>query len=369
MNPSRLHQLALTQIPGIGNALIKSLVSYSGSAEAVFTTPKGKLEKIPGVGKLISESILKHGKEALEKAEVILKRSEKENIQLLFYTDKEYPTRLKQVFDAPAILYVKGKLPDNNKKHIAIVGTRQATKEGKQNVETFVQELAPYKPVIISGLAYGIDIEAHKAALKYGLPTYAVMATGMDIIYPSLHKKIATEMQETGGLLTEYPLDTKADPARFPARNRIIAGLSDATLVVEAGAKGGALITARLAQDYDREVFAIPGNLTNKFSEGCNYLIRNNVAQLVTSANDIAYFMGWEAKEEENQKPSKLTLKKEDVSDDEWSIIQLLKDKELHIDELSWKSQIQVSKLATLLLNLEFENIVVSLPGKKFKLR
>lgn len=368
MSSHRLYQLALTQIPGIGNALIKSLISYCGSAKAVFTTPKGKLEKIPGVGKQLSANIIDQNKKALEKAEAILKTSQASDIQLLFYTDPNYPVRLKQLFDAPSMLYVKGTELDDSKRYIAVVGTRQATSEGKQNVEKIISGLVPYNPIIISGLAYGIDIEAHKAALKYGLPTYGVMATGMDMMYPAIHKKIAEKMQESGGILTEYPMGTKADPARFPARNRIIAGLSDATLVVEAGEKGGALITARLAQDYDREVFAVPGGLKNKFSEGCNHLIRNNVAQLITCAEDIAYSMGWETNEN-NNKVQAPKIKKEDVSDEAWAVIQLLDGRELHIDELSWKSQIQVGKLATLLLNLEFENIVVSLPGKKFKLR
>lgn len=368
MASKKLYQLALTQIPGIGNALIKSLVSYCGSPEQVFKTPKGKLEKIPGVGNKASQNIIHHN-EALAKAETILNSAEKDHIQFYFYTDSTYPVRLKQLYDAPAIIYTKGIPFDDDKRHIAIVGTRQATNEGKRIVEDFIKDLTAYEPVIISGLAYGIDIEAHKAAIKYKIPTYAVMATGMDMIYPSIHKKIATQMQENGGLITEYPIGTKADPARFPARNRIIAGLADATLVVEAGEKGGALITARLARDYDREVFAIPGNLKNKFSVGCNHLIRNNVAQLVTSAQDIAYFMGWEAEKSRNQKIASPPIKKENVSEEEWAIIQLLNNTELHIDELSWKSQIQVSKLATLLLNLEFENIVISLPGKKYKLR
>lgn len=363
----KLYELALTLTPGIGNSLIKTLISYCGSAEAVFQTPKGKLEKIPGVGKLTSGHII-HNKKALNRAEEILEKTKKGNVKLYFYTDDSYPKRLKQIYDAPVLLYLKGTEPPDERRYLSIVGTRQVTSLGKEYVAEFVADLVPYQPIIISGLAYGVDIEAHKSALKYKLPTYAVMATGIDKIYPGIHQKIALQMQENGGILTEYPPETKMDPARFPARNRIIAGLSEATLVVEAGAKGGALITAHLARDYNREVFAIPGDLTKTYSEGCNYLIKNNVAQLVTSAKDIAYFLGWEDEKPTNNVKS-ITVKREDVTDEEWNVIQLLNGNEVHIDELSWKSQIQMSRLATILLNLEFENIVVSLPGKKFKLK
>lgn len=367
MPDKKLQQLALSLTKGIGNTNLKSLISYCGSPQEIFSTTKGKLEKVPGIGGKVSKSIL-NNKEAFEKAEGILEYAANNNIKLLFYTDSDYPTNLKQLYDAPALVYLKGTNFPDNQRIISIVGTRNATKEGKQNVASIINELAPYNPIIISGLAYGIDIDAHKAALKNGLSTYGVMATGIEKVYPAIHNKIANSMLEKGGLLTEYPPFTKMDPARFPARNRIIAGLSEATLVVEAGKKGGALITAYLARDYDREVFAIPGNLKNEYSVGCNNIIKNNLAQLVSSGEDIAFYLGWE-NEKNGSRSQTQEIKREDVNDEEWNVIQLLGNAELHIDEISWKSQIQIGKLAAILLNLEFRNIVVSLPGKKYSVK
>ena len=367
MSEIKLQQLALSLTKGIGNTNLKNLISYCGSPQEVFSTTKGKLEKVPGIGEKASKSLLDN-KEVFEKAEDILEYATKNDIKLLFYTDSDYPTNLKQLYDAPALVYLKGNNFPDNQRIISIVGSRNATKEGKKNVESIINELAPYNPVIISGLAYGIDIEAHKAALKNNLTTYGIMATGIEKVYPTIHNKIANSMLEKGGLLTEYPPFTKMDPARFPARNRIIAGLSDATLVVEAGEKGGALITAYLARDYDRDVFAIPGNLKNEYSVGCNNIIKNSLAQLVSSGEDIAFYLGWENKKN-TSKSQVQNIKQDDVNDDEWNVIQLLGNNELHIDEISWKSQIQIGKLASILLNLEFRNIVVSLPGKKYSVK
>lgn len=367
MSDSKLYQLALSFSPRIGNSNLKTLISYCGSAQQVFNTPRGKLEKISGIGRHTSNGII-NNKEAFKRAEDVIEYSTKNSISLLFYTDKNYPSYLKQLYDAPATIYLKGNQLPENRRYISIVGTRNASTEGKENVRTIIKQLAPYNPIIVSGLAYGIDIEAHKAALENNLTTYGVMANGIEKVYPSIHTKIADKMLVDGGLLTEYPPNIKMDPSYFPARNRIIAGLSEATLVIEAGAKGGALITAYLARDYDREVFAIPGNLANELSVGCNTIIKNNVAQLVSSAKDIAFYLGWET-DSELPATKSIEIKQDDVSKDEWVILQLLNNNELHIDELSWKSQMQVSKLATILLNLEFRNIVVSLPGKKYRVK
>lgn len=366
MDGSKLDQLALTFLPRIGDISLKSLISYCGSAEAIFTTTKGKLEKIPGIGSFASNSILKN-KQAFIEAEKALVYCQTHNITLQFYTDKEYPSYLKQLADGPSMIYLKGNIIPSNRRYLSIVGTRNASNEGKQNVANIIAELAPYNPIIISGLAYGIDIEAHKEALSHKLSTYGIMATGPEKVYPAIHAKIADKMLKEGGLLTEYPPHSKMAPSKFPERNRIIAGLSEATLVVEAGSKGGALITAYLARDYDREVFAIPGNLKNKNATGCNNIIKNNIAQLVSSGKDIAFYLGWETTKETTHKKS-IDLVQEDFSEDEWKVVELIGQSELHIDELSWKSQIQIGKLASILLNLEFKNIVTSMPGKKYKI-
>lgn len=365
MHGEKLYQLALTLVPGLGDILVKTLISYIGSARVVFETPVSKLNKVPGIGPNISKAIKEFN---LSTAEEQLKKLESKSVNLHFYTDKEYPNRLKQIYDAPALIYFKGNVDLNHNRMLAIVGTRNATDHGKQFVKNFVKDLAGHNLIIISGLAYGIDIEAHMAALKYNIPTIGVIASGLDVIYPSVHAKYAKKMINNGGLITEYPLETKLDPARFPARNRIIAGMADATVVVEAAEKGGALITADLAAGYDREVFAVPGRWNDNFSMGCNKIIKNNLAQSITSAEDLEYYLQWPAEEEQSE--PKPVLSREEFDNTEWTVISTIEKSgnEIHIDELSWKSQIQIGQLATILLNLEFKGIVNSLPGKKYSL-
>jgi DNA processing protein len=368
MQEEKLHQLALTLVPGIGDILIKNLISYTGSAEQVFKLPRHKLLKIPGIGGKAVAEIVKPA--VLQEAETQLQQVIDKDIKLLFYTDKDYPGRLKQIYDSPALLYLNGNIDLNHYRMLAIVGTRNATAYGKSFVADIVQNLKGQDVVIVSGLAYGIDIAAHKAALHNDMPTVAVMGSGVDIIYPSLHKKYALQMPGKGGLISEYPLGTTPDPARFPARNRIIAGLTDATLVVEAAEKGGALITADLASGYDREVLALPGDITSPTSVGCNNLIKKNVAQMITSAEDLSFYLQWDT----TGLPSATmpsVLAPEEFSKDEWAVISTLQANGLamQIDELSWRSQTQISQLATILLNLEFKGTINSLPGKKYTLR
>ncbi|HSZ25960.1 MAG TPA: DNA-processing protein DprA, partial [Cytophagaceae bacterium] len=224
-----------------------------------------------------------------------------------------------------------------------------------------------YHPTIISGLAYGIDIYAHKTAIAERIPTIAVMASGVDVIYPFVHKEIAHKMKENGGLLTEYRPGTKPDPVFFPARNRIVAGLCDAIIVIEAAFKGGALITAEIANSYNREVFAVPGNIGNKFNEGCNHLIKTHKAHIYTSAKDLEYILNWDL---ENKKPeSENHILLETLDEEEKIIYKTLFQKDNSgIDELSWKTNIPLSKLSSTLLSMEFKGLVKVLPGKKFKL-
>lgn len=365
MPEEKLFQLALTRVPGLGDILVKTIISYLGSAEQAFNTPLNKLTKVPGIGLNTARAIKKFD---ISNAEDELKRLLAKDVQLYFYTDAKYPKRLKNIYDAPAMIFFTGKVDLNHSKMLAIVGTRNASSQGKGFVKEFVRDLATKDIIIVSGLAYGIDIEAHKAALQYNIPTIGVIASGLDIIYPQVHTKYANRMIENGGLLTEYPLKTKLDPARFPARNRIIAGLSDATVVVEAAKKGGALITADLASGYDREVFAIPGRWNDEYSAGCNKLIKSNVAQSITSAKDLEFYMQW-SDEKESPVPSSL-LNKEEFNDQEWLVIATIQEagKEIQIDELSWKSQIQIGQLASILLNLEFRGVVNSIAGKKYTL-
>ena len=353
----------------MGSILIRQLISYCGSATDVFRSPVAKLLKIPGIGEVTARSILKPT--ALLEAEQVMKRLEKLGATAHFYTDKTYPARLKALYDAPALLYFQGTGDLNSLRTIGLVGTRQATEYGRRVTSEIIEAVAPYNVSIISGLAYGIDIAAHRASLANGLPTVGVMASGLDIIYPNIHQKTAQDMIALGGLLTESRPGTKPDAHLFPARNRIIAGLSDVVVVVEAAAKGGALITAEYANNYHREVFAVPGQLTQAFSAGCNKLIRENKAQIYTKPKDIIEALNWDQSpttvNETGIQPITMPLLPVDMTEDESQVMALLRQvKDLHIDELSWKCQIPMGRLASLLLNLEFRGFVRSLPGKKY---
>src|SRR5258707_2468416 len=323
MTQARLSFLALHFISGIGDQLVKQLVNYCGSADQVFKTPKGKLLKIPGIGPVTAESIRTGS--SFQRAEKELKKAEKEDTEILFYTDKNYPERLKSIEDAPSLLYYKGTVILNQAKFVGIVGTRQATEYGKEMVSKIIEELKPHHAVIVIGLAYGIDIQAPKQALKSNLQTVAVMGSGMDVIYPSAHKETAKKMVSHGALLTENHFGTKPDAHNFPARNRIIAGMCDALIVVEAADKGGALITAEIANTYNRDVFAVPGSLGQTYSEGCNKLIRNNKATIYTSIKDLEYLMDWTVEEATPKKKKALDFTS--FSLDEQKILSLLQDK------------------------------------------
>jgi DNA processing protein len=355
--------IALSLIPGLGDHNVKLLVSYCGSAEAVFRTTKKKLQSIPGIGPKIIKSIQDH--EGFSDAEEILRKSAKEGCTFLTYLDKEYPNRLKLVMDAPVYLYKKGNGTLNNGRMLAIVGTRKATHYGKETTRKIVEGLQGSGTTIVSGLAYGIDIEAHRAALDCDLPTIGVLAGGLNKIYPGTHKKYAQEMCELGAIVTESAPDTIPEPHLFPARNRIIAGMSDAVIVVEAAEKGGALITAQIADSYDRTVFAVPGNLQNEYSKGTNKLISSQKAIIYTGIEDLIYQLGWDLE----QAPAQNTIP--ELSGDEEKIYALLRteQKPIEIDLIAVKCQLPVNQVASHLLSLEFQNLVKSLPGKKFTLK
>jgi DNA processing protein len=365
MDQNRLSLLALHFIPGVGDHLLRQLVSYCGSAEKVFTTPKGKLLKVPGIGERTADSI-RTGK-PFQAAEYELKKAEKENVRLIFFVDKEYPSRLKQVNDAPSLIYAKGRIDFENPKTVAIVGTRQATQYGRERVEELIKDLIPHQALIISGLAYGIDIHAHKVAVKHGLPTIGVMGSGIDVIYPASHKETAKHMMENGGLVTEHSFGTPPDAHNFPARNRIVAALSDAVIIVEAAEKGGALITAEIANSYNKDVFAFPGNIGQSHSAGCNNLIKANKANLMTEVKDLEYIMNWQVNTEP---PKKVTFDLSTFDPKEQEVLKTLSahNKQMMIDDISWRANIPVSQLASILLALEFRGVVASLPGKQYKL-
>lgn len=362
---SQQHHIALTFVKNIGPALAKSLIAYFGDAESVFRASKAKLLKVPGIGE---KTILQlNFTEALMRAEEELKFIEKNNVSVLFYTDENYPKRLRNCNDSPILLYAKGNANLNNQHIISIVGTRNATEYGKNLCRQLIDELQPYNVLVVSGLALGIDVAAHKECLKANVATVGVLGHGLDRIYPSQNRMTADKMIAHGGLLTEYPSGTIPDRENFPQRNRIVAGMADATIVVEASIKGGALITAEIANSYNRDVFAFPGRVGDDFSEGCNFLIRNNKAALLTCAADLAYSLGWE-KQDPGKPLQEQFMLPIDLSADERLIFDILQQQKLPvaIDDLTLKSNLPTSQLAMNLLNMEMQGYIRSLPGKTY---
>ena len=361
---SLIHKIALTLIKTVGDINAKNLLTHFGTAEAVFTADKQQLLDIPGVGEVIARHIL--STDALMLAEQQMAFLNKHQIKVLFYTDDKYPQRLKSCFDAPVLLYYKGNADLNHHRIVSVVGTRNATAYGHSICRQLTETLKSYDVLIVSGLAYGIDVAAHQESLTAGIPTVGVLGHGLDRMYPAVHRQIANKMMKNGGLLTEFPADTNPDKANFPKRNRIIAGLADVTIVVEAAMKGGALITAEIANSYHRDVFAFPGRTMDEYSQGCNFLIKTNRAGLLAHPKDLVYYMGWEAVEpwaEGTQTEIALNL-----SAEEQKIINMLKYSALQVDELGIKAEIQQSKLAMYLLNLELKGVIISLPGKIYQL-
>lgn len=367
MEDNRIYKIALSLIPGVGSVLARNLVAYIGSVEGVFSQSFQALVKIPGIGEMNARKI--KNQKIFSKAEKELVFTEKNGIGIHFYTDKNYPRRLKPCVDAPVVLYSKGEMNLNEQRVVSIVGTRNATDYGKQVCEQLIEGFAgrQYPVLVVSGLAYGIDVQAHKSALKFNVSTVGVVAHGLDKLYPSLHADTARKMQENGGTVSDFPSETKIDPANFIRRNRIIAGLADATIVVESAVKGGALITADIASSYNRDVFAFPGRAGDTYSKGCNKLIRLNGADLIEGIDDLEFFMGWENQPKEKVIQASLFL---DLSPEEEKVVELLhKEKEMFIDQISGELKMPGSKISALLLNMEFKNLLMALPGKMYRLR
>lgn len=361
---SLIHQIALTLIKSVGSVSARRLLDVFGSAEAVFEAGRNQLLEIDGIGSFIADHILKTN--ALVLAEEQLESLQKHQIKVLFYTDDQYPQRLKQCHDAPVLLYYKGTADLNHPRIVSIVGTRMATPYGLQLCRELAETLQLYNVLVVSGLAYGIDVAAHQQSLLFNIPTVGVLGHGLDRLYPAAHRQTANAMLKNGGLLTEFPLNTIPSKENFPKRNRIIAGISDVTIVVEAALKGGALITAELANSYNRDVFAFPGRTTNVYSQGCNFLIKTNRAGLISQAKDLVYYMGWDDKLPDV--PVRQTAALLGLSTPEMTIVNLLRSSPLRIDELGLQAGIQQSKLAIYLLNLEIKGIIIVLPGNIYQL-
>lgn len=348
--------------------MARQLLESFGEAEAVFTEKSRLLEKVPGIGQMLAAGIRRP--EVLQQAEKELAFIEKNQISCYFLTDMDYPARLRECPDAPVLFYFKGDTNLNAKRVVSIVGTRNATDYGRMLTATFLKELATAIPdiLIVSGLAYGIDIQAHRAALQEGLPTVAVLAHGLDRIYPSAHRDTAVGMLGHGGLLTDFPSGTNPDKPNFIKRNRIVAGLSDATIVVQSAEKGGSLITADIASSYGRDVYAFPGRVSDTHSCGCNMLIRQNKAGLITSAADFISSMCWDVTMRAKEEAVQACLPFDDDSL-QGRIVSLLRDKkEMHINQLAIGLEVPVYQLSPLLFELEMDHIVRTMPGNLYRL-
>jgi DNA processing protein len=368
--PERLYQIALTLLPNIGDVTAKNLVAYSGSAEAIFKEKKSSLIKIPGIAEKTADSLLRElvKSEYLKRAEKELIFMEENSVKPIFFTDQEYPSRLKFCNDSPILLYYKGNADLNAAKVVSVVGTRTPTEYGKKLTEQFINDLSDTGILIVSGLAYGIDVLAHKKSLENKLDTVGVVAHGLDRIYPSVHEDIAYKMQKQGGILTDYLSETNPDRENFPSRNRIVAGMCDALVVIETKLRGGSLITAEIANSYGRDVFAFPGRTNDEFSGGCNAFIKRNKAALIENAADLLYVMNWanNKKKESTNKQIPLLI---NLTDKEQKIADTFKDKQsVHIDEICHLAGFSMSEAATTLLQMEFNNVVKSLPGKMYEL-
>lgn len=364
----RIYKIAVSFINGFGPVNIKKAIAYTGSIEAFFSEKKQNLLKIPGIGQAFIQKLDREA--ALLQAEEELKFIEQNEIRIAFYLDSNYPQRLLNCSDSPCTLYYKGNADFNASRNISIVGTRNASDYGKEQCTKLVKDLSEksIKTTIISGLAYGIDICAHKAAMQYQLPTIAAIGHGFQQMYPAQHRNYAEEIIHKGGaIVSEFTSNSKFDPKHFVRRNRIIAGMSDATIVIESARKGGSLVTANIANSYNRDVFAFPGRISDKYSEGCNFLIKTNQAHLIENIKDLEYILAWD---DETKKAKEIQTKLfVELTKEEEQIISALRDLEkTPIDLICLKSSFPMSKVSSLLLKLEFDGMVKSHPGKIYSL-
>ena len=358
---SLLYQIGLTLVKGIGVITAKQIVEHLDDVSLLFTEKKQLLERIPGISKKIIAEI--HHPNVLRRAEQEVRFIEKNKITPLFIRDENYPDRFRDCIDAPVLLYQKGNVDLNTKKVISIVGTRHATNYGKGIIENLMEEIAQSYPetLIVSGLAYGIDICAHRAALKNALPTVGVLAHGLDRIYPSAHRNTAIEMLNKGGLLTDFMSETNPDKPNFVKRNRIVAGISDCTIIIESAAKGGALITANVADSYNRDVFAVPGRTTDPYSIGCNSLIKNKKAILITCAEDLFREMCWNTTASKPAVQRDLFVK---LLPEEQALVDLISSHEnLQLNTMAVETNLPISQLAGILFDLEMKGVIRCMPG------
>lgn len=364
MNDQELfYVLALQQVEGVGSVIAKKLVSQFGTAEAVFKAKLSQLAAIDGIGTVLLKNF--KDQSVFAKAEREMQFIASNQIAVTSFQDSKYPERLKHCFDGPLVLFSSGIIDLDNRKIISIVGTRQITSYGLEFCRKFIEELAPLNPIIVSGFAYGVDIVAHQLAMENNLQTIAVVAHGLNQIYPKVHKKYVAKMEENGGFMTEFWSSSNPDKENFVRRNRIVAGMTEATIVIESAERGGSLITANMANEYNRDVFAVPGRVTDKYSQGCNALIKTQKANVLTSAADLIYMLNWDIKKEVKSVQKQLFIS---LDDDEQKIYDYLlqSGKEL-LDIIALHCDFPIYKVSGILLNMELKGVIRPLPGKLFE--
>ena len=357
------HLLALLKVDGVGDIIAKKLLTHCGSAEDVFKTKTSQIASIDGIGSVLLKKL--KDKSVFEKAEQELKFIKNNAVDVSFFLDENYPERLKHCIDGPVLLFSSGNIDLKNRKIISIVGTRQITSYGIEFCKKLIADLAPLNPIIVSGFAYGVDIVAHQAALEHNLQTIGVVAHGLNQIYPKIHKKYVAKMEENGGFMTEFWSSSNPEKENFVKRNRIVAGISEATIVIESADKGGSLITANMANDYNRDVFAVPGRTTDKYSQGCNNLIKTQKANLLSGAADLIYILNWDIEKETKPVQKQLFVS---LDDDEQKVYDYLQKngKEL-LDTIALRCDFPIYRISGLLLNMELKGVIRPLPGKLFE--
>lgn len=355
--------LALLKVDGVGDIMGKKLLNSFGDASAIFKAKSSQLAAVDGIGSVLLKNL--KDKSVFEKADKELSFIKNNNIQVSFFQDENYPERLKHCIDAPILIFTAGNLDFKNKKIISIVGTRQITSYGTNFCKKLIEDIAPLDPVIVSGFAYGVDIVAHQAAMDFNLQTVGVLAHGLNQIYPRTHKKYMARMEEKGGFITEFWSDSNPDKEKFVRRNRIVAGMTEATIVIESADKGGSLITANMANDYNRDVFAVPGRVTDKYSQGCNNLIKTQKANVLTSAADLIYMLNWDIKENPKTIQKQLFVELEPVEQKVYDFLQK-NGKEL-LDIIAIECEIPIFKLSGILIGMELKGVIRPLPGKLFE--
>jgi DNA processing protein len=363
MNDELLYLIALSSIRGLGPVKAKALIQHTGSAQEVFRLKHSMLRTIPEIGRVTAEAI---SRADFKRAEKECQFIAQEGIRVAAWSDSQYPERLKHCDDSPLLIYARGNFDWNPARAISIVGTRKADFYGKHFCEMLIAGLTQYQPTIISGLAHGIDGAAHMAAVEQGLPTIACVAHGLERIYPPVHRTLASRMEKKGGIVSEFMSHSEIAPEMFPMRNRIIAGMADCTIVVQTDIKGGSMITAHIAHSYGRDVFAVPGRWSDGLSKGCHQLIKNNMAAILSSAEDLVHYLQWD--KPTHSKQTTLVFSEHPNKQAQCIIEALRTAHDLVFDDLMGITQHDWGTLNSLLLQLEFEGVIKLMPGKRYRL-